>query len=45
MGSFGIDVNADQDFVRQGLEGPPNEGLKHLSWHVNLGEVTASLFM
>jgi hypothetical protein len=43
MGSFGVDVNADQDFVGQGLEGPPNEGLEDLPWHVNLGEVTATL--
>ena len=43
MGAVAVDVNADQNFIGQGLKRPPNEGLKHITRHVNLGEVTATL--
>ena len=43
MRAIPIDVNADKDLVRQSLKRPPNQGLEHLTGHVNLSQITGSL--
>ena len=43
QGPVAVDVDADQNFIGQSLKGPPNEGLKHITGHVDLGEVPATL--
>jgi hypothetical protein len=43
--ALAVNVDADQNFIRQGLQCPPHEGLEDVPRHVNLSQITGSLCM
>ena len=45
MGALTVDVDAHENFIRQRLKRPPNEGLEDITGHVKLSEVTVTLRM